>query len=153
MDGKKYKLTKEKVESLKQELERLKKDERTRIADTLDRLRDETLDEMDTSIGDVLEEKDSLERKILEIKEMLSNHEVVKHPKNDKVAIGSTVVLEDGSRKLEYEIVSSVEADPLEGKISEESPLGVALMGKKKGEKVSVENEDVKKSYKILSIK
>lgn len=153
MEGKKYKLTPKKIKELTQELEHLRVDERKRIADLLDTLRDETLDEMDTSIIDILDEKDSVERRIIELKDILSNHEVLEHVITDKAILGSIVLLESDGKEFEYELVSSVEADPLESKISEESPLGIVLMGKKKGDKAAVENGDVKKSYKILSIK
>jgi transcription elongation factor GreA len=62
------------------------------------------------------------------------------------------VTLEGSGRKKEFQVVGTVEADPLEGKISDESPIGQALMGKKVGEEVEIKTPAETASYKIVSI-
>lgn len=72
----------------------------------------------------------------------------------DKVDIGSTVtVAEDGANEETYQIVGSAEADPLAGKISNESPIGRALLGAKKGDQVRAETPSGELMFKILKIK
>jgi transcription elongation factor GreA len=80
------------------------------------------------------------EARISEIEHILANVQVITAPKNDgKVVLGSTVKMKsDAGKTKEFQVVGTVEADPLSGKISDESPIGVALMGKKKGEKIEI---------------
>ena len=66
--------------------------------------------------------------------------------------VGSTVVLKNGS-DVTYQIVGPVEADPLEGKISNESPIGAALMGKKEGEKVTIKTPKGETTYTVKEVK
>ena len=82
----------------------------------------------------------------------MQNADIIKPAKaNGKVQVGSTVELKNG-KTVKYQIVGPVEADPLEGKISNESPIGAALMGKKEGEKVTIETPKGSVSYTIISI-
>ena len=67
------------------------------------------------------------------------------------VRIGSTVELENGA-KMVYTIVGPVEADPLAGKISNESPIGSALMGKKAGDKVTIETPKGTVTYSVVTV-
>ncbi len=86
------------------------------------------------------EEQGRNELRIEEIEHILHNAEVISTPKNDnKVRLGSNVKLqhENGNTK-EFQVVGTVEADPLNGKISDESPIGQALIGKKVGEAVEI---------------
>lgn len=68
------------------------------------------------------------------------------------MAIGNTVVLQKGKKEITYHIVDSVEVDPLESKISDESPIGQALMGKKIGESVEITLPAGKAKYEIKAI-
>jgi transcription elongation GreA/GreB family factor len=79
---------------------------------------------------------------------------VITAPKNDgKVVLGSTVKLKsDAGKTKEFQVVGTVEADPLSGKISDESPIGVALMGKKNGEKIEIKLPAETISYTIVEI-
>ncbi len=100
------------------------------------------------------EEQGRQEARIEEIEHILQNAEVIKAPKGDsKVQLGSTVTLksEDGKTK-EFQVVGTVEADPLNGKISDESPIGKALMGKKEGEEVEIKTPIETLTYKIADI-
>lgn len=89
------------------------------------------------------------ENRILEIQEILSNAKIIKSGKKDKVSLGATVSLDFGGKKVEYMVVGPTEANPLEGKISNESPIGRELLGRKNGESFDFNGKDVK----ILDIK
>ena len=84
------------------------------------------------------------ESRILEIQEILKNAKLIRAGKKDKVALGATVALTLSGKKMEYTIVGPTEANPLEGKISNESPIGAALMGHKAGESFDFNGKKVK---------
>lgn len=84
------------------------------------------------------------ESRILEIQEILKNAKVIRGGKKDKVALGATVTLDMGGRKVEYTLVGPTEANPLEGKISNESPIGKVIFGHKAGETVEFNGKKVK---------
>lgn len=84
------------------------------------------------------------EGRILEIQEILKNAKIIRGGKKDKVSLGVTVVLDMGGRKVEYTLVGPTEANPLEGKISNESPIGKAVFGRKAGEDFDFNGKKVK---------
>lgn len=102
------------------------------------------------------DEKREIEARIEEIEKILKNVEVIPEEdvKLDKVNVGCTVTIHDmeEDEDLEYSIVGSNEANSLEGKISNESPVGRALMGAKVGDMVSVETQAGSFQYKVMSI-
>ena len=84
-------------------------------------------------------EQSRAETRADEIENILKNAEIMANPKDkDTVELGNTVTLKNGAGTKEFTIVSSVEADPMKGKISTESPIGKSLMGKKLGEEVEI---------------
>lgn len=89
------------------------------------------------------------ESRIMEIQEILKNAKIIRGGKKDSVALGTTVVLDMGGKNVEYAVVGPTEANPLEGKISNESPIGKAIMGQKNGAEVEFNGKKVK----ILEIK
>jgi transcription elongation factor GreA len=89
-------------------------------------------------------EQKMAEGRILEIQDILKNAKIIRGGKKDKVDLGATVSLEMGGRKVEYTLVGPTEANPLEGKISNESPIGKALLGKKAGEEFEFNGKNVK---------
>lgn len=100
-----------------------------------------------------LAEKDRIEFRISEIENILVNAEIIKKPRGDsKVQLGSLVKLKGASKTKEFQIVGTVEADPLNGKISDESPIGQALLGKKEGDSVEIQTPADTSSYKIVAI-
>jgi len=110
------------------------------------------------SYGDLSENEDYsaargeqkvVEGRILEIEDILLHAKIIKSGKREKVAMGSTVTLESDGKKNTYTLVGAVEANPLEGKISNESPIGVAIFGKKVGEEVKLPNG---KTFKVTEI-
>lgn len=99
------------------------------------------------------QEQERTEGRIAEIENILQNVEIIKKPKGDsKVQLGSTVKLKAGGKTKEFQVVGTVEADPLNGKISDESPIGQALLGKKEGDSVEIVTPAEKTSYKIVDI-
>src|SRR5947209_5430037 len=147
-----FRLTKEGVDELKQELATLV-GKRGELADAIKSARE---------LGDLTEnaeyqsamvEKDRNEARITELENILQNVEIIKKPRGDsKVQLGSVVKLKNGGKTKEFQVVGTVEADPLNGKISDESPIGQALLGKKEGEKVEITAVGETIAYKIVGI-
>lgn len=94
--------------------------------------------------SDARAEQKNVENRILEIQETLKNAVLIKTKKSDKVAIGSTVNIKMSGKKFTYTVVGPVEANPLEGKISHEAPIGKALLGRKVGEEFDFNGKKVK---------
>lgn len=94
-----------------------------------------------------------IEGRIAVLEDQIKNAEVVKEGKGDTVQIGSKVTLKIGKDEHEYVIVGSTEADSMSHKISNESPVGAAILGKKKGEIITVKAPGGEFEYKILNIK
>jgi transcription elongation factor GreA len=102
-----------------------------------------------------LAEKDRNEARTSEIENILQNAEIIKKPRGVvKVQLGSVVKLkgQPGGHAKEFQVVGTVEADPLSGKISDESPIGQALIGQKVGETVEISTPTDTSTYKIVSI-
>ena len=89
-------------------------------------------------------EQKMAEGRILEIQDILKNAKVIRGGKRDSVVLGATVVLDIGGRNVEYTLVGPTEANPLEGKISNESPIGKAIFGHKNGDQVEFNGKKVK---------
>ena len=98
------------------------------------------------------EEQGLIETRIAEIEEILKNAEIIKSGSKSKVTLGSTVELKTGKKAFSYTLVGPVEADPLEGKISNESPIGKALNGKKVGDMATIATPKGDISYEVVSI-
>lgn len=92
------------------------------------------------------EEQDKLEARISEVDHIVKNSQIIKKPKSDGVVkLGLSVKLKAGSGKTqEFQVVGTMEADPLHGKISDESPIGIAVLGKKVGDSVEIKNTKFK---------
>lgn len=150
---KSYRLTQEGVDALKAELANLTA-KRSTISDAIKTARE---------LGDLSEnaeyqsaraEQDRNEARISEIENILQNVEIIKKPSGaGKAQLGSNVKLKSSTGKeKEFQIVGTVEADPLSGKISDESPIGQALLGKTEGESVEITTPDGPIAYKIVHI-
>lgn len=98
------------------------------------------------------EEQSRMETRIAEIEEILLNAEMIQATNTSHVQVGNVVELETEGKKVTYTVVGPVEADPLEGKISNESPIGQALLGKKVGDTVIIETPKATVEYKIVKI-
>jgi transcription elongation factor GreA len=98
------------------------------------------------------EEQGLLESRVAEIEDILLNAEIIKGGSKTKVTLGSKVELKNGSKSVTYTIVGPVEADPLAGKISNESPIGLAVFGKKVGDSATITTPKGSVTYAIVSI-
>ena len=147
-------LTREGFERLQQELEYLRKDKRIEVADRLrDALEGGELIE-NAELEAAKNEQSFVEGRIKELEILLSNARLIdENRKTDTVDVGSKVkVQEEGYEPEEYVIVGAAEADPRLGRISNESPLGKALLNKKAGDKVIVEAPGGEFEIEILSV-
>lgn len=142
-------ITAEGKKDLEKELEELKS-RRPEIAEKIATAR---------SYGDLSENEDYtaargeqkvVEGRIQEIEDILLHAKVIKAGKKSKVDMGSVVSLVSDGKTSTYTLVGAVEANPLEGKISNESPIGLAIFGKKVGDKVTLPNGKI---FKIATIK
>jgi transcription elongation factor GreA len=98
------------------------------------------------------EEQGLVESRIAEIEDVLLNASIITSSRSSKVSLGSKVELKTGKKTVNYHVVGPVEADPLEGKISNESPIGLALMGKKVGDKATITTPKGKIDYEIVKV-
>jgi len=148
-------LSKEKFDELTAELEHLKTVRRREIAEQLEYAR---------SLGDLSENAEyeearnmqaATEDRIRTIEAELARARIIEHTKGNTISLGSVVTIQKQGEKEEhtYEIVGSAEANMQEHKISHLSPMGAALMGKKKGETFSFETPKGLQKYKIVNVK
>lgn len=151
--GKRYTITARKKKELEQELKKLETVGRKDIADKLDWLRAKATNNEDDPFAQLLDDKNFLEKRILEIKEILSSCSIVDENKKRKsVEVGSKVKVGFEGFEEEYTLVSSIEADPVRKKISDESPVGRSLLGSKEGDSVEVKIGPVNKVFRIIKI-
>ena len=149
-------LTKEKFDELKKELDNLKTVKRKEVAESLDYAR---------GLGDLSENAEyhearelqaNIEDRIAKLESMLKNTTIVSDESShgEHVRIGSSVIVEKQGEKNQkkFKIVGSEEANMVEGKLSNRSPLGVAILGKKVGESFSFTSPAGKMTYKIVAV-
>lgn len=98
------------------------------------------------------EEQGLLETRVAEIEDILQNAQLIKSTGRKTIGLGSKVELRQGGKKISYILVGPVEADPLEGKISNESPIGMALFNKKVDDIIEIETPKGKVKYTIASV-
>jgi transcription elongation factor GreA len=150
-------LTPEGYEKLNQEIEYLSNDKRREVADRIRTAREFGDIAENAEYDDAKNEQALLEHRIATLEDRLRNARVLskKDVAKDVVSVGSKVRLRDLAAKqtFEYRIVGSAEADPSENKLSNESPVGKAIMGRKKGETVEVAAPRGKLKFKIMDIK
>ena len=156
MSEKKTVLTYAGLKSLEQELQELRTVRRKDVAEKIKEARGQGDLSENAEYDAAKEEQAEIEARILIIEKMLRNAELIDEDDLDKdyVGIGSTVNLldEEFNEELSFTIVGSLEADPFGGKISNESPLGQALLQKRLGDIVTVDAPDGIIRYKILNI-
>jgi transcription elongation factor GreA len=142
----------EKLAEMRKELDRLKTVRLREIADRIEKAKD---------MGDLSENADYTEAKdelawtharMRELDDLILRAQVIESRSTDSIAIGSKVRVEVNGKEKEFAVVGSAEADPLKGRISNESPLGLALIGKKVGEAAAVSAPSGPVIYRIKSI-
>lgn len=147
---KKYYLTKEGLNRIKEELNYL-------IAERKELTKGEVpealqSEDLNPEYLDFREDLQFLEKRISKLAEITKNAQLIKKPKEkDSIQLGAKVVIEVGGKEDNFVIVESIESDPTEGKISDQSPVGKALVGKKIGDEVMI-NSKQKIIYKIKDI-
>ena len=156
MAAKQVLLTNDGLKRLQEELENLKTVRRQENKEAIKRARSFGDLSENSEYDEAKEEQAAIEQRISEIESRLVNVKIIDDESTDNsvVTVGSTVrikSLEDGEEEI-YAIVGSTESNPLEGKISDECPVGKALLNHKVGETVSVEIPDGVANYEILAI-
>lgn len=145
-----YQLTVAGRRELEAELEVLK-NRRSEVADKIAEARDYGDLRENSEYDSAREEQGLVETRIAEIEDILGNAEEIKVKKTDSVQLGSVVEVKNGNTQT-YTVVGPVEADPASGKISNESPIGSALMGKKVGDKVTITTPKGETTYTVKAI-
>lgn len=145
-------ISKDKFEELKEKLKNLIK-RKKELGRNLEQARLSDVSEDTDAINAVVSELQHVEQEMVETKDTISNSEILKKTScKNKVQIGSEVKVKVNGKTVTYIIVSDVEADPLENKISDNSPVGTALMKAKKGEKIEVKIGENRVQYEVLDI-
>lgn len=148
---KQYFLTQSGIDELNTELQGLVA-QRSEVADKIKTAREFGDLAENAEYQSARQEQEKLEARISEVEYILANSELIKKPTGDsKVSLGSTVTLKNGTTKV-FQVVGTVEANPLEGKISDESPIGKALLGKKVGDEVEIKTPAETTIYKVVEI-
>lgn len=149
----KYFLTPERKEELERELNELKTKGRQEIGSLLKRSKELGDLSENFEYQEAREEKNQLEQRISQLEHILRNSVLIKKSKKiTTVQIGSSVVLKKDNQIFNYTIVGSNEADPQKGLISNESPIGQALLGAKVGDWVKVKTLKGEAIYQVLNI-
>ena len=154
MDGKTFYITKEKLGGLKKEYEKLAELEHSKATEEKAPKMLESED-INPEFVSFQEDMGSLRSRLEELKDILEHYEIIKKPSKEKrglVDLGAKVKIDVSGKKDEFTIVGTLEADPNLGKISNESPVGRALLGHKIGDEILV-SSPIKKKYKIKNIK
>jgi len=158
MDTKKIFLTKEGFETLKKEYEELTKKKRPEVLEAMAQARNQGDLAENAEYHAAKEELSFIDGRIDEVEQMLKQVALIEEEKGVKgkgkkaIALGSKVTLTIGGKKQMYTVVGEWEADPTNHKISHESPIGKALLGKGVGDKISVEAPAGKVVYTVVSV-
>ena len=147
-------LTEEGLRKLEEELEFLKTERRSKVAERIKQAIDFGDISENSEYEDAKNEQAFIEGKIADLEKKLRNVEIIKKGDADVVTVGSTVVLKDLEMDdvAEYTIVGSTEADPMEFRISNESPVGAAILGQRVGGIVEVHVPAGVLKYQIMQL-
>ena len=147
-----YQITESGQRELERELEELKS-RRGEIADKIAAARDFGDLSENAEYDAAREAQGLLETRITEIETILQNASIIQVGGSSTVALGSTVELEANGKAVVCTVVGPVEADPLEGKVSNESPIGQALMGKAVGDTVTISTPKGELAYTVVALR
>ncbi len=148
-------VTEEGLQKIKDELDHLKVVKRKEVAEALKQAKPFGDLSENSEYDEAKNEQAEVERHIAELEEILENYEIIKDTgKKNKISVGSSVKVFDVEfeEELVYTIVGSTESDPLENKISDESPIGKALLGAKPGDEVQADTPGGALKMKVLEI-
>ena len=146
-------VTEEGLKRLKDELEHMEKVERPSISKQIAEARDKGDLSENADYHKAKEDQAFLEGKIKEYEEILSGVVIIKEKHSGLIDVGSTVTIqEEGQAEEKYQLVGAKEANPRDGHISNESPIGRALLGHRVGDEVAVDTPNGQTKFKILNI-
>ncbi len=146
-------LSQERFDELQEELKVLKTEGRQTVASRLKQAKELGDLSENSEYQEAREEQSRIEQKIIQLEELLRSSSIIKKPTGTAtVRIGSKVKVKKGVEQMAYAIVGSSEAEPSRGLISNESPIGKALLGKKVGDTVYVRAPKGEIAYQVLSI-
>jgi transcription elongation factor GreA len=149
---KQYQMTTDGIAELEAELKSLV-DKRSDIAERIKTAREFGDLAENAEYSAARQDQEKSESRIAEIEYILKNVEEINTPKKkDVVELGNAVELESRNGKKKFTVVGSVEANPLEGKVSNESPIGKSLMGKKVGDEIEIVTPAKTTTYKIITV-
>lgn len=151
MAKKVFHITKQGKEDLEKELKELIAS-RSDVADEIAAARSNGDLSENAEYTAALEKKSRVETRIAEIEEILDGAQIIESDGDGTVSLGDRVVVSLDGVESDFYVVGAIEADPANNKISHESPLGSALMGKKVGDVVSIKTPKGTKTYKVISV-
>lgn len=131
-------ISKENLEKLKKELDCLQTTKRREVADRIERAKELGDLSENAEYAEAKDELSFLEGKILELRDKVNRAEIIEHTKSDIIEVGSKITLLCNGEERFYHIVGPNEADPVKGKISNETPLAEGLMGKRVDDEVEI---------------
>ena len=154
MTEKKVVLTYDGLKNMEAELENLKTVRRKDVAEKIKEARGQGDLSENAEYDAAKEEQAEIEARIVQLEKMLRNAEVIDEEEGakDTISLGTTVTVLDVEfdEEMEYTIVGSAEADPMNGRISNESPVGMALLGHKNDDIIMIETPDGEVEFKVL---
>jgi transcription elongation factor GreA len=150
---KKFHLTKDGIAELEQEREELRA-KRIETAEAIKTAREMGDLSENAEYQSARQDQERIEGRLDEIEHILANSELITAGKSQKIGLGSTVTLKDDKGKeMVVQVVGTIEADPIAQKISDESPIGQALLGKKEGDSVEISRPSGATSYVVHAIR
>jgi len=149
-------LTRDGLKKLEEELDYLRSVRRHEVAERIHDAKEGGHTQNDAEYDDAKNEQAFVEGRIMQLEMMIKNHVLIDEESahhSNSVRLGTTVVVDADSARREYTIVGSAEADPAAGRISNESPVGKALLGRRVGERVQVMTPKGVMSLTVAEIK
>lgn len=151
MAKKVFHITKQGKEDLEKELKELI-DSRSDVADEIAAARENGDLSENAEYTAAREKQSRVEARIAEIEGILDGAQIIKSDGDGTISLGDHVVVSQDGKESAFDVVGAIEADPANNKISHESPLGAALMGKKVGDEISITTPKGEKVYKVVSV-
>lgn len=151
MAKKVFHITKQGKEDLEKELKELI-DSRSDVADEIVAARENGDLSENAEYTAAREKQSRVEARIAEIEGILDGAQIIQSDGDGTISLGDHVVVSQDGKESAFDVVGAIEADPANNKISHESPLGAALMGKKVGDEVSITTPKGEKVYKVVSV-
>jgi transcription elongation factor GreA len=153
MPNKDVLLTAEGLVKLKSELKKLKEVDRKEVIGRIKTAKEFGDLSENSEYEDAKNEQAFIEGRIQELESMIKHAQIISNENKGTISVGNSVLVQIDGEEETFHIVGPTETDPISGKISSESPVGQALLGKKKGDEVQVQAPDGSMTYKIMEVK